>query len=118
YDDAVAAFIVETERWDLATKLFGQLSVVESGDHAGHGSQGAAPSKPAAQTSQNTRRGVSLPPFVRALAAASAGSADAEKLLSEMRANRQQNNDAYGAKILDLRELEVAALISASKKTF
>src|SRR5262249_2607755 len=44
--------------------------------------------------------------------------ADAKKFWREMRANRQQNNDAYGAKILDLRELEVAALISASKKNF
>src|SRR5262249_1462336 len=53
-----------------------------------------------------------------ALAAASAGSADADKLLSEMRANRQQNNDAYGEKILEIRELEVAALICASKRNF
>jgi tetratricopeptide (TPR) repeat protein len=119
YDDAVAAFIVETGRWDLASKLFTQPAAADAGEHAGHGSHGAnAPSRPAAQMVPNTRRGMSLPLFVRALAAAQTGSGDAEKLLSEMRANRQQSNDAYGAKILEIRELEVAALISASKKNF
>ncbi|MGH9766018.1 MAG: hypothetical protein ACREAB_01185 [Blastocatellia bacterium] len=121
YDDTVAAFIVETERWDLAAKLFNQPSSVEAGDHAGHGSHGATPNiqaKPATTMTPNTRRGMSLPLFIRAMAAANAGAADAEKLLGEMRASRQQSNDAYGAKILEIRELEVAALIAASKKNF
>ncbi len=124
YDDTVALFIVETGRWDLAAKLFETPAgkpAADAGEHAGHGSHGAtptAPAKPAAQMVPNTRRGMSLPLFVRALAAASTGSADAEKLLNEMRANRQQSNDAYGAKILEIRELEIAALISASKKNF
>jgi tetratricopeptide (TPR) repeat protein len=61
---------------------------------------------------------MSLPLFIRALAAASAGAAEAEKSLGEMRANRQQSSDAYGAKILEIRELEVAALISVSKNNF
>jgi len=119
YDDTVALFIAETGRWDLAAKLFSPTPASDAGEHAGHGSHGAtAPPKPAAQMVPNTRRGMSLPLFVRAMAAASAGSADAEKLLSEMRANRQQSDDAYGAKILEIRELEIAALISASKKNF
>jgi tetratricopeptide (TPR) repeat protein len=119
YDDTVAAFIVETERWDLASKLFGQPSSEEAGDHAGHGAAGnGAPARPAAQMVPNSRRGMSAPLFVRALAAASAGSAEAEKMLNEMRAIRRESGDAYGAKILEIRELEVAALISASKKNF
>ncbi|MGE0132374.1 MAG: tetratricopeptide repeat protein [Blastocatellales bacterium] len=122
YDDTVAAFIVETGRWDLAAKLFSQQSsnkAGEAGDHAGHGSHGgAAPSKPAAQMTPGTRRGMSLPLFVRAMGAASAGSAGAVALLGEMRANRGQSNDPYGAKILEIRELEVAALVAASKKNF
>jgi tetratricopeptide (TPR) repeat protein len=117
HDDTVAAFIVETERWDLAAKLFDQQPPAEAGDHAGHGPAGAAP-KPATTMTPNTRRGMSLPLFVRAMGAASAGSAGAEKLLGEMRANRQQSADTYGAKILEIRELEVAALIAASKKNF
>jgi tetratricopeptide (TPR) repeat protein len=124
YDDPVAAFIVETERWDLAAKLFeapaSKPAAADAGEHAGHGAHGATPSPPAKSTMTTApmRRGMSLPLFVRALGAASAGSADAEKLLAEMRANREQSNDAYGAKILEIRELEIAALISASKKNF
>lgn len=124
YDDTVSAFIIETGRWDLAAKLFETPAgkpAPEVGDHAGHASHGAtpnAPAKPATTMTPSTRRGMSLPLFVRSMAAASAGSADAEKLLGEMRANRGQSNDAYGAKILEIRELEVAALIATSKKNF
>ncbi len=127
YDDTVAAFIVESQRWDLAAKLFQPSPAQSAGDdHSSHASHGAAPAanpKPAAAPTPqtmvpNTRRGMALPLFVRALAAASAGSADAEKLLAEMRASRGQSHDAYGAKILEIRELEIAALIAASKKNF
>jgi tetratricopeptide (TPR) repeat protein len=123
YDDTVALFIVETGRWDLAAKLFeapASKPVADVGEHAGHGAHGAAPS-PSAKSTMTTapmRRGLSLPLFVRALGAATTGSADAEKLLGELRANRERSNDAYGAKILEIRELEIAALISASKKNF
>jgi tetratricopeptide (TPR) repeat protein len=65
-----------------------------------------------------TGRGISAPLFVRALAAASAGAAEAEKLLGELRASRQPGASAYSAKILEIRELEIAALIAASKKNF
>jgi tetratricopeptide (TPR) repeat protein len=117
YDDVIAAFIVEAERWDLAAKLFNQQPSAEAGDHASHGSHGATP-KPAATMLTGTRRGMSAPFFVRALAAASAGAAEAEKLLGELRANRQQGASDYGAKILEIRELEIAALIATSKKNF
>src|SRR5262245_32044471 len=36
YYDVIAAFIVETERWDLAARLFGPEPPAEAGDHAGH----------------------------------------------------------------------------------
>src|SRR5262245_6383331 len=58
--------------------------------------QQPAAQQPGAQTMvPNTRRGMSVPLFVRALAAASIGSPEAESLLTEMRANRGQSNDAY-----------------------
>jgi tetratricopeptide (TPR) repeat protein len=123
YDDTVALFIVETGRWDLTAKLFEAPAgkpAADAGEHAGHGSHGATPS-PSAKSTMTTapaRRGMSLPLFVRAMGAATTGSADAEKLLGEMRANRERSNDAYGAKILEIRELEITALISASKKNF
>src|SRR5262249_27489439 len=121
YEDTVAAFLVESGRWAMAAKLFdaAPAPAPESG-LSGHGSHGvAAEPKPktAAQTMvPSTRRGMSLPLFVRALAAANAGSPEAEGLLAEMRANRGQNNDTYDTKILEIRELEIAALIAASKK--
>ncbi len=118
YDDVIAAFIVESGRWDLAAKLFNQQPSAEAGDHASHGSHGAAPSKPATTMLTGTRRGVPAPLFVRALAATSGAAAEAEKLLGEMHASRQQTGGAYNAKILEIRELEVAALIAASKKNF
>ena len=124
YDDTVALFIVETGRWDLAAKLFeapaSKPAAADAGEHAGHGSHGATSGSSAKppMTTAPMRRGMSLPLFARALGAATAGSADAEKLLGEMRANRQQSNDAYGAKILEIRELEIAALVATSKKNF
>jgi tetratricopeptide (TPR) repeat protein len=123
YDDTAAMFIVETERWDLAAKLFeapdSKPAAADAGEHAGHVAHGAAPAaQPATAMVPNTRRGMSLPLFVRALAAASTGSGDAEKLLNEMRANRAQSSDAYAGKILEIREMEVAALIRASKQNF
>jgi tetratricopeptide (TPR) repeat protein len=116
YDDVAALFIVETERWELIDKLFtGQgATATAAGEHAGH--YAAAPANSSAMPPQ--RRGFSLPLFVRALGAATTGAPEAEKLLAEMRTQRQQSNDAYGAKMLEIRELEVAALLSAGKKNF
>ncbi len=118
YDDTLALFIVESERWELANKLFAKEPTTitpAAGEHAGHHGA-AAPVNPSSMPPQ--RRGVSVPLFVRALAAASTGAPEAEKLLTEMRAQRQQSNDAYSAKSLEIRELEVAALLSASRKNF
>ncbi len=122
YDDLVAAFIIDTQRWDLAEKIFEKPAgkpTADAGEHAGHGGGGAdSPSKPAATMLPATRRGASVPLFVRAYAAASSSSPNAERLLSELREARRQNNDNYSAKMLEIRELEVAALISDSRKSF
>lgn len=115
YDDVAALFIVETERWDLVNKLFAEPAAATTDEHTGHHGA-AAPANPSTMPPQ--RRGFSLPLFVRALAAASTGAPEAEKLLAEIRAQRQQSNDPYGAKMLEIRELEVAALLNASKKSF
>ncbi len=119
YDDMVAAFIVETQRWELAAKLFETpasktAAGPEGGEHAGHG----AASKPATTMVPNTRRGQALPLFVRSLAAASGARPEAEKLLAELRALRQRNSDAYGAKMMEIQELEVAALLSAAQGNY
>ena len=81
-----AAFIVETERWNLATELFppdkNPASSTESSS-AGHSMHGAG-------TSTNTMRysgaARTLPPFIRALSASIRGSNDATTGLPEIRA--------------------------------
>jgi tetratricopeptide (TPR) repeat protein len=124
YDDLVSAFIIDTQRWNSAEKLFDKPNskpAAEAGEHAGHGSHGAGATvapKPATATVPGSRRGMSLPLFVRAYAAATGAAPDAEGLLNKMRAERQQGSDAYGGKMLEIRELEIAALISASKNNF
>jgi len=98
YANMAAAFIVETERWDLANELFppskppGSSQDTPSGGHGAHGSS---------QTPNTTRYSNAsrvLPPFIRALSAAVRG--------SEVEA-------------LDgIRGLEVAALSATAKKDY
>jgi tetratricopeptide (TPR) repeat protein len=125
YEGMAAAFIVDTQRWELAAKLFempgnkteGAAAGGGAGEHAGHG----AATKPATAMAPNTRRGQALPQFVRALAAARGALPDADQNLAELRALRQQRGeagDAYGAKVMEIRELEVAAAMSAAKGNY
>jgi tetratricopeptide (TPR) repeat protein len=124
YDDLVSAFIIDAQRWNSAEKLFEKpdgKGAAEAGDHAGHGSHGggstAAP-KPATSMVPGSRRGMSLPLFVQAYAAASSSAPGAEELLNKMRAERRQSGDAYSGKMLEIRELEIDALIKSSKNNF
>jgi tetratricopeptide (TPR) repeat protein len=77
YANMAAAFIVETERWNLATELFpegkpGPVSTSQttmSGGHGGHTASGNG-----SATVRTSTASVTLPPFVRGLAAAVNGS--------------------------------------------
>ncbi|HEV2834621.1 MAG TPA: hypothetical protein VGW58_04840, partial [Pyrinomonadaceae bacterium] len=103
YANMAAAFVVETERWELANELFpptnpsnpsnpSSSETVTSGSHAGH----SAP-----QTTNTTRysnASRTLPPFIRALSAAIRGSKEVEAGLS------------------GIRELEVAAVAASMRK--
>jgi tetratricopeptide (TPR) repeat protein len=108
YANMAAAFIVETERWDLANDLFPannsqsssnpqtpspQTSL--SGGHAGHSATAATPN-----TMRYSAASQTLPAFVRALSAAVRGSNDVATGLS------------------GIRELEVAAVNAAMKKDY
>jgi tetratricopeptide (TPR) repeat protein len=119
YDEMAAAFIVDTQRWELAAKLFAESegASAEAGEHAGHG---AAPT-PAATMPGSSYRSQALPLFIRGLAAANRSLPDADQRLAELRARRQQrgdSGDAYGAKVMEIRELEVAAVMSAAKGNY
>ena len=107
YANMAAAFIVETERWDLANDLFpptnsqnspSQTSM--SGSHAGHGSSPTptASSTNASATVRYSSASRTLPPFIRALSAAIRGS------------------NEVAAEPAGIRELEVAAVSASMKK--
>ena len=112
-EDMAAAFVVETERWDLAQKLFSSAAPAgEGGAHAAHNAG------PPAQVSMRARRNRSLPIFIRGMVAAKAGSPDADKSITELQAMRKQmteSGEAYVAKAVEIRELEIAAVAAASK---
>ncbi|HWP65371.1 MAG TPA: hypothetical protein VNO26_05610, partial [Candidatus Limnocylindria bacterium] len=57
--------------------------------------------------------------FVRGLAAAARGSAEAETSLAKLREFRKESSsgDAYRSKPAEIRELEIAALAASSKKS-
>jgi len=97
YAMMAAAFVVETERWDLANQLFpadqtpsASEETTMGGGHAGHNQPGAQNTVRAPRASRN------LPPFIRALSAAVRGS--------------DLNYDPTG-----IRGLEVAALLASNK---
>jgi tetratricopeptide (TPR) repeat protein len=116
-EEMAAAFVVETERWDLVKKLF--RSGGDSEDAmAGHAMHGA----PA--TGRN-RRSEMLPILMRGLAAAKASSPDAAqdtaKSIAELQAIRKQladGGDAYAAKSAEIMELEIGAASAAAKSNY
>lgn len=118
YATMAATFIVETERWDLAAKLFGGAKEDSDspggsgGEHAGHGPQPAATGE-----SMTVRRSASrqlMPLFVRGLAGAQRKSSEAETSVVALRAAREGADD-YRAKRPEVMELEVAALAASQK---
>lgn len=119
YDDAAGLYIVESERWQAAVELMSRpetSAAADAGAHAGH--SGAAPLP---QTySRSARRGIAVPPFIRAYASAARGDSDAVKLLTELRALRAGagNSDQSPVRTLEIRELEITAIQAAAKKDF
>lgn len=101
FANMAAAFIVETERWELASELFPPSNSSQnpspqtpaSGAHGGHGA--AATSSDTVRQSSASR---TLPPFIRAFSAAMRGT-DVEALEG-------------------IRGLEVAAISAAMKKDY
>ena len=106
YANMAAAFVVETERWKLATELFPESKTATTsaaptnagGSHAGHNPGGA--------TMRVSSASVVLPLFVRGLAAAVAGAASIDVgQLQSMKSNDSQ-----------IRELEITALNASMKQ--
>jgi tetratricopeptide (TPR) repeat protein len=90
YANMAAAFVIETERWNLANDLFPEKPASTSAPatmSGSHGSHGAMPSSGA--TYRTSSASVTLPFFVRGLTAAMSGSATEPSIagLQETRAN-------------------------------
>lgn len=114
-EDMAAAFVVETEKWDLVPKLF-----AAGGESAGDGGHAMHNAPPAAATGRG-RRSQSLPLFMRGFAAAKTGSPDAARFITELQASKKQlaeKGEAYPAKSAEIMELEVSSVAAASKSNF
>ena len=107
YANMAAAFVVETERWDLANELFPvsnaqnpapQTSVSGASAGASHAGHGTVPDTTATVRYSGASR--TLPPFIRALSASIRGSNNVETGLS------------------GIRELEVAAVRATVSKDY
>ncbi len=116
YANMAAAFVVETERWDLATVLFPQSAVTESAatgssataSHGSHGATTPAASGCAPMTVRSSNAGQRLPRFVRGLAAAVKGSPE--------ESNQDQQDGKTGGNTQAIGELEIAAVAASMKK--
>jgi tetratricopeptide (TPR) repeat protein len=110
FANMAAAFIVETERWNLASELFPEgkekpaasEQASTSGSHGGHGG-GGSPGVDGVATLRVSKASVMLPIFVRGLAGAVSGSTS---IASVGGSGSSQN----------IRDLEIAALSASMKK--
>jgi tetratricopeptide (TPR) repeat protein len=130
YADMAAAFVVETERWDLAEKLFaaptatGATVAQEKGGEtataaAAHCAPGAA-YEPAASSNLPSRNSV-LNAFIKGLSAAMAGRPQVEGSVSELRGLRQRlaaGGETYRAVEAEIMEIEVTAAGLAAKGNY
>jgi tetratricopeptide (TPR) repeat protein len=108
YASMAAAFIVETERWPLATKLLPEEADSGASSASSHGTHGASsvPATNGTATLRVSNRGQRLPLFIRALARVSSGESTQE--VSTDKTSQSEGSGAVG-------RLEVAALSASAK---
>ena len=130
YANMAAAFVVETERWNLARTLFpadAQVVIAQTaaagremqtmpGAHGGHGGNGGTPvtTSDGSATVRASNRSQTLPLFIRGLAGAVTGSGDIETSLTGLKATSAGVPRANA--VLEIRQLEIAALAASMKQ--
>jgi len=119
YAAMAAAFVVETERWNLAADLFPESKTApatseQSAMSANQGSHGGHGATPAAATVRASSANLMLPFFVRGLAAAVNGGAT-DQSLAGLETLRSDNVPARTA-MVTIRTLEISALSASMKK--
>jgi tetratricopeptide (TPR) repeat protein len=115
YANMAAAFVVETERWDLANELFPENKPASSTSEisGSHGNHNAMASGTGSATVRTSSASVTLPLFIRGLAAAMNGSAAVvEQSIAGLQAIRATRNSTTS----EIFELEIAALSASMKK--
>jgi tetratricopeptide (TPR) repeat protein len=117
YANMAAAFVVETERWELASTLFPRSSVTGPGSSepsptTSHGGHGGTPPAPGAgpMTVRSSNSGQRLPLFTLNLAAVVSGSMKAAPTLPDV------NVESPGEASRVIGELEVAALFASMNR--
>jgi tetratricopeptide (TPR) repeat protein len=120
YASMAAAFVVETEKWNLATELFPENKSAPAseqtamgGSHGGHGAAATAASGSGAATVRSSSVNLTLPLFVRGLAAA-VGGAGVDQNIAGLRAVGSGGGPGRPS-MLSIRELEIAALAASMK---
>ena len=119
YANMAAAFVVETERWNLAAELFPESNAApatseQSATNANQGSHGGHSAAQSAATVRASSVNLTLPFFVRGLAAAVNGAA-VEQSVTGLEALRSDKIPGSGS-VLTIRELEISALSASMKK--
>jgi tetratricopeptide (TPR) repeat protein len=125
YTRMAGVFVAETERWDIAARLLPQTEtkVEEKDGSTGAHAQHSVTQKPTSQSDTNTYRPrkSGVRPFILGLASANGKLAEADKSLAEMQVLRKELIDSqedYGAKRMQIMELEINALASSSKGSY
>ncbi|HYV09907.1 MAG TPA: hypothetical protein VE980_03275 [Pyrinomonadaceae bacterium] len=112
YANMAAAFVVETERWNLATELFPENKPASTSEQAMSGSHGMHNTGGnASATLRTSSASVTLPFFIRGLAAAMNGS-PTEPSIAGLQAARAGGNSTTS----EIFELEILALSASMKK--
>ncbi|HKO45241.1 MAG TPA: tetratricopeptide repeat protein [Pyrinomonadaceae bacterium] len=105
YANMAAAFIVETERWDLTSSLLPATATTASSSGGSHGSHGAGASQSVEVVMRTSNRGARLPIFINGLAAAMKNAP-----LDQLKAS---SGNGPGAESPGIAELEVRALAAS-----
>src|ERR1051325_9613203 len=109
YANMAAAFVVETERWNLAAELFPSSKSTPSSDQSAM--SGAHGSCNAMATMRTSYANQTLPFFIRGLAGAMTGSDTQLNVLEALRSKADSGKSA-----IEINETEIAAVDASIKK--
>jgi tetratricopeptide (TPR) repeat protein len=126
YQDMAAAFVVETQRWQLAAGLF-ERPRGQDGETTSSYAPGVARRGHPAGSDAPGMKMISfdsdqiIPAFIRGLAAAQLGSGTGSQSVQALQGYQKQltgSHDTYEARVTRIRELEVEAVEWTKKRNF